>query len=161
MAQHFSVTDGRLERERERFSVEQDLNPVFQTAEESAATTFNAHAVPLLQSWNNPDPEKIKAAKPAFESAQRQLDAALQVFDKAGPYQDKGIAAVVRQGRAYLEEWSKFFALFEKTVAQPPPWPAEEEQALLQATANVGRAQAPLANSSLLQSNYKRIQIDK
>ena len=139
----------------EPLKVRRDLFPPYRDAEERAATVFNKQAVPLLGDWgNNIDATRLGAVRLAFQEAQRQLDEALVLFDQAGPFQEPKVSRTIRQARAYLEEWSKFYALFSKTIAPPPPWPAEPYRALAGQLKEIDKARRPLANSPLLPPAY-------
>ena len=132
-----------------------DLSFQFHAAEERAVTAFYSNATSLLQSWDKGhDTADVEAAKAAFASAQRQLEQTLRAFDEAAPIQDQGIADSVARARSYLAEWAKFFTAFEKVLGQPQPWPADDQQTLLEQMVAVSRAQHALINP--LSSVYKR-----
>lgn len=127
----------------------------FRDAEAKAATVYNEEAVPLLRNWDaGTDKAHLERARSAFQSAQQQLQDALQLFDGAGPYQEAAVADTVGNAKRYLTEWSKFYTLFAQTIVQPPPWDREQLRALTRQLDEISRARRPIANSSLLPSAY-------
>jgi membrane associated rhomboid family serine protease len=141
----------------EAAKVRRDLFPPYRDAEEAAASVFNTDAVPLLDDWaqgKDVDRERLATLRSNLDDSRRRLDEALRQLDKAGPFEDKRVKNTVRQARGYLEEWSKFYALFSKAIEPAPPWPAESYHALAGQLEAIKRARRPLANSSLLPSAY-------
>jgi membrane associated rhomboid family serine protease len=122
-----------IQLRREITQVRDHLYPSYRDAEDQAVTVYNEQAWPLLQAWNKNreiDKTRLAAAQEGFISAQKQLLEALQLIDKAGPYQNPGVAETVLKARDYLEEWSKFYVLFSKTIEVPPPWPKAQSEEL-------------------------------
>ena len=128
------------------------LYPRFRDAESQAGTVFDDYALPLMKEWmaNQFDKIDLPTARGAFTKVQQQLQETLQVFDKAGPYGDQRVADTVLKARRYLEEWSKFYALFSKTLELPPPWSQAQFQEQNQQLNDAIIAGRPLQRSGLL-----------
>ncbi len=137
--------------------VQRDLAPQFHSAEEQAATVYTKSAVPLLRAWqNNIAADQLTAARAAFKEAHEQVRAAARALDDSGPFHDPAVTAATDKARAYLEEWSRFYGLLTKAVAEPPPWPGDTYRELVRQFDEIDRASRPLANSALFPSLYRQ-----
>jgi membrane associated rhomboid family serine protease len=161
VVQDLSSVQGQYQTLREKYRVQHNLYPSFEAAEINARKAYRTAKELDLKGWKSDvTPARIADAKAAFAGAQETLDEALRAFDNAGPFQDKGVAFYVVKGRAYLEEWTKYFALYDKIIAHIPPWHAEDTQALQLQVANIARAQRPFINSELLTSALDEIKVE-
>jgi membrane associated rhomboid family serine protease len=148
-----------LEPIADEVKVERYLYPYFRTAEKKAVDVYSSQARPLWAFRKNEiGKPHLAAALEAFQDAQQQLQEALEMFDKLRPYRDEDVADAVQKATAYLEEWSRFYALFAKMVATPPPWPPEQMQAQRRQLQNIVNAGRRLENSPLLPLRFR---IDK
>jgi membrane associated rhomboid family serine protease len=145
-------TEGSL---GERQKIERDLNPIFWAAEIKAITAYNEQVLPLLKNWDAPDNGQWTKARKVFEDVIRQLQATFQLLSKAGPYRDAKLEKTVRNAQVYLEKWSEFYSEFVKICDQPPPWPAQSKQSLIDELEVVEVARRPLVRSVILQSAMK------
>jgi hypothetical protein len=133
------------------------LAPTFKVAEEQAQKAW-AYAIFLSRNWERPiDAGNVEDARQAFQTAQQILQDALDVFDQLGPYQQQEVVDAAARAKTYLEEWSKFYALFGKTIAAPPPWPQEQHAALVQQAESVAAAGNVLKNSPLFPAFASRL----
>ena len=144
-----------LEPIADEIKVQSYLHRAYRAAEYKAVDVFFKQASPLWGTWKKEiEKSRLAAAQEAFREAQQQLQETLEVFDKLRPYRDEDVADAVQKATAYLEEWSKFYVLFAKTVTLPRPWPPEQMQTQLHQLQNVIAACRPLENSPLFPPRF-------
>jgi membrane associated rhomboid family serine protease len=134
------------------------LERPYREAEDGAVFVYRTQAGPLMNDWKHGlDQSRLAVAQAASQTIQQKLQETLELFKELGPYRDQEVADAVQKATHYLEEWSKFYALFAKTALLPPPWTPAQNQALSQQWENVVNACRPLTNSPILPARLARL----
>jgi membrane associated rhomboid family serine protease len=135
-----AVGDAQEKEEIQQFN-EQVLHPVNQLRAEAEAT-YDADAKGVLsQNPRRRDPAAVANALAALAKAREQLNEAIEILAKAGPYSSAFVENARTACRDYTEQQAKLFELYERCLQEGEKWTEKDEQGLKEQQQRVKEAQ--------------------
>jgi membrane associated rhomboid family serine protease len=135
-----AVGDAQEKKEIQEFN-EQVLHPV-NLLQSAAEATYDADAKALLsQNPRRRDPAAVATALTSLGKAREQLNEAVEILAKAGPYSSEFVENARTACKDYTEQHAKLFELYEQCLQQGEKWTEKDEQGLKEQQQRVKDAQ--------------------